>query len=207
MHYMSKAWSGQPWHSGQVLRATLPGLTLGMACNALGYLALAFTPFPALTQVAVFSVAGLLGAWLSTLCCLPWLLRKQQRMWPWQRPLLWMQTLLNWHRQLTVKVASHWWLLLAAVFVVIGLSRLQIQNDLRQWVVAQPELLQQARQIGELTGQQPTSQFFLVHGATEQQTLARLELLVNQLELFKQQGYLDSYQFRSGCAGRFAGAA
>lgn len=194
MHYMSKAWSGQPWDSGCILRATLPGLSLGMLCNALGYLALAFTPFPALTQVAVFSVAGLLGAWFCTLCALPWLLRGEHSLRPRQYPLRWMQLLLDRHRCLTGKLAGHWWLLLAAVFVVIGLARLQVQNDLRQWVVLEPELLQQAQQIGELTGQQPASQFFLVHGRGQQQTLERLQALLVQLDSLVQRGQLGGYR-------------
>lgn len=194
MHYMSKVWSDQPWDSGRVLRATLPGLTLGMACNGLGYLALAFTPFPALTQVAVFSVAGLLGAWLCTLCCLPLLLSGNSSMQPWQRPLQWMQTLLGWHRHVTGRLAGRWWLLLAVLFAAGGLSRLQVQTDLRQWVALDAGLLQQAQRIGELTGQQPTSQFFLVYGGSEQQTLSRLQQLLQQLELFRQQGYVQGYQ-------------
>ena len=194
MHYMSKAWAGQSWHSMQVLRVTLPGLSLGMACNAIGYLALAFTPFPALSQVAVFSVAGLLGAWLCTVCALPLLLDGRRALRPWQRPLRWMQQLLDWHQQLTRHVAGHWWLLAAVVFVGIGFTRLQVENDLRQWVSPEPQLLEQARQIGELTGQQPTSQFFLVQGDDERQVLQRLQLLLEQLDSFKQQGLLTGYQ-------------
>lgn len=194
MHYMSKAWAGQSWRSMQVLRATLPGLTLGMACNAIGYLTLAFTPFPALTQVAVFSVAGLLGAWLCTVCALPLLLDGRRALRPWQQPLRWMQQLLDWHRQLTRRIAGPWWLLAAMLFVVIGFARLQVENDLRQWVAPEPQLLEQARQIGELTGQQPTSQFFLVQGDAERQVLQRLELLLEQLDSFRQQGLLTGYQ-------------
>lgn len=194
MHYMSKAWTRQSWHSMQVLRATLPGLTLGMACNAIGYLALAFTPFPALSQVAVFSVAGLLGAWLCTVCALPLLLDGRRALRPWQQPLRWMQCLLDWHRQLTRRIAGPWWLLTAVVFVGIGFARLQMENDLRQWVSPEPQLLEQARQIGELTGQQPTSQFFLVQGDDERQVLQRLQLLLEQLDSFRRQGLLSGYQ-------------
>ena len=58
-HYLSKSWSNaegrESWSSWGALRATLPGLSLSLGTNLIGYLALAFTPFPALTQVALFS--------------------------------------------------------------------------------------------------------------------------------------------------------
>jgi predicted exporter len=69
LHYLSKSWSLKPWHSWPALRLTLPGLTLSLITSAIGYLALAWTPFPALTQIAVFSAAGLLGAYLARCAC------------------------------------------------------------------------------------------------------------------------------------------
>ena len=75
LHYLSKGWSLRPWHSWTALRLTLPGMTLSLATSCIGYLALAFTPFPALTQIAAFSAAGLLGAYLCAVCLLPALLQ------------------------------------------------------------------------------------------------------------------------------------
>jgi len=74
LHYLSKSWSLKPWRSWPALRLTVSGLTLSLITSAIGYLALAWTPFPALTQIAVFSAAGLLGAYLSAVCLLPALL-------------------------------------------------------------------------------------------------------------------------------------
>lgn len=71
LHYLSKSWTLQPWHGRHALGLILPGLALALLTNLIGYLALAFTPFPALTQVAVFSAAGLLGAFSAPpACCL-----------------------------------------------------------------------------------------------------------------------------------------
>ena len=64
-----------PWRSWPALRITLPGLSLSLATSCIGYLALAWTPFPALTQIAIFSAAGLVGAYLSAVCLLPALLK------------------------------------------------------------------------------------------------------------------------------------
>ena len=61
-HYLSKSWGQRDWHSWSALRATLPGLSLSLGTNLLGYLALAFTPFPALTQIALFSAYAHMSA-------------------------------------------------------------------------------------------------------------------------------------------------
>ena len=36
LHYLSKSWTLQPWHSHRALRLTLPGLFLALATFALG---------------------------------------------------------------------------------------------------------------------------------------------------------------------------
>lgn len=85
LHYLSKSWSLKPWRSWPAVRLTLPGLSLSLATSCIGYLALAFTPFPALTQIAIFSAAGLVGAYLSAVCLLPALLNGmtlQPAQWP-----------------------------------------------------------------------------------------------------------------------------
>lgn len=194
MHYLSKAWVIQPWDARRVLRLTLPGLTLGVLSNAVGYTALAFTPFPALSQVAVFSVAGLIAAYWCTIACLPRFLSYPQAVQPWRQPLFWMQRLLMWHKALFSRVNR--WLLLAVVlaFTLLGFNRLELHDDLRQWISPAPELLRQAQQIGELTGQQPTSQFFLVQAATEAELFARLTALEDQLDKQIMAGALTGYQ-------------
>ncbi|MDM7857547.1 MMPL family transporter [Thiopseudomonas acetoxidans] len=194
MHYLSKGWVMQPWHSAKVLRATLPGLTLGVLSNAIGYVALAFTPFPALSQVAVFSVAGLLAAYVCTICCLPWLLAKPDAVQPWRLPLAWMQRLLTWHKAIFTRLNGYALAFVLLIFVVVGFAQLQLHNDLRQWVVPAPELLEQAQRIGQLTGQQPTSQFFLLQGADEPQLIERLSSLQQQLDQHVAQGDLSGYQ-------------
>ena len=193
MHYLSKAWTLQPWRSWAVLRTTLPGLSLGVLTNAIGYLALAFTPFPALSQVAIFSVAGLVAAYVCTVCCLPWLLRYRQLQ-PWQQPLVWMQVFLNWRTALLRRVSSGRLLLALLVFALAGVMQLNRHDDVRHWVSASPALLEDAQRIAKLTGYQPTSQFFLVQGADVEQLLGHLQTLETGLQRLQQAGHLRSYQ-------------
>ena len=192
LHYLSKSWSLKPWHSWPALRLTLPGLSLSLATSCIGYLALAFTPFPALTQIAVFSAAGLIGAYLCAVCWLPALL-KGVDLRPAQWPLAMAQGLLNVRAGLLARVPSPVLLALLALFCGSGLWHLQVKNDIRQWVGTSPELLEQAQAIARITGYQPTSQFFLVRGEDQPQLLAREQALTQRLDALVASGKLHGY--------------
>jgi predicted exporter len=196
-HYLSKSWSNvegsEGWSSWGALCATLPGLSLSLGTNLIGYLALAFTPFPALTQVALFSAAGLIAAYLCSVCLLPaWL--HGLRLSPSPQLLSFSQRLLASRARLLAKIGSAPLLALLLLFCAGGLWQLHTQNDLRQWLGQEPELLAEAQRIAELTGQQPTSQFFLVRAANPQQLLERQAALSQRLDQAVQNGQLRDYR-------------
>ncbi|MHC8404601.1 MMPL family transporter [Pseudomonas sp. TMB3-21] len=200
LHYLSKSWSLKPWHSWPALRLTLPGLTLSLITSCIGYLALAWTPFPALTQIAVFSAAGLIGAYLSAVCLLPALL-KGADLRPAQWPLQISECLLGIREALLKRISTPALLALLIAFCVAGVLQLESKNDIRQWVGAPQQLTDEAQTIARITGYQPTSQFFLVRAADEQQLLERLSALSERLDqlvnLEKLQGYLSLDQLVS----------
>lgn len=200
LHYLSKSWSLQPWRSWPALRLTLPGLSLSLATSCIGYLALAWTPFPALTQIAVFSAAGLVGAYLSAVCLLPALLSGMDLR-PAQWPLQVAECLLGIRESLLKRLPSPALLVLALLFCAGGLWQLQSKNDIRQWIGAPSQLLQEAQAIARITGYQPTSQFFLVRADNQQQLLERQAALSQRLDqlvnMDKLQGYLALTQLVS----------
>ena len=200
LHYLSKSWSLKPWRSWPALRLTLSGLTLSLITSAIGYLALAWTPFPALTQIAVFSAAGLLGAYLSAVCLLPALL-KNVELQPAQWPLRLAERLVQLRENLLEHVRTPVLLALLIAFCAGGLVQLQSKNDIRQWVGAPQRLTDEAQTISRITGYQPTSQFFLVRGANQQELLERQAALSERLQqlvnLDKLQGYLALDQLLS----------
>jgi len=180
LHYLSKSWGGR-WQSWQALKATAPGLGLSLASNLIGYLALAFTPFPALTQIALFSVAGLLAAWLCAVCLLPACFQTLHLAPP--PALLALCTgLLGWRTRLLQNIGQ--WPLVVLLLIAIGggLWQVNVDNDPRQWLGRTPQLQIEAQKIAALTGEQPTSQFFLVRAANEAQLLERQAALAQQLD-------------------------
>lgn len=193
LHYLSKSWSLKPWRSWPALRLTLSGLTLSLVTSTIGYLALAWTPFPALTQIAVFSAAGLFGAYLSAVCLLPALLNNLELR-PAQWPLKLAERLVTLRERLLERVRTPVLLALLIAFCAGGLMQLQSKNDIRQWVGAPQQLTDEAQTIARITGYQPTSQFFLVRAANQEQLLERQAALSERLQqlvnLDKLQGYL-----------------
>ena len=203
LHYLSKSWSLKPWRSWPALRLTLPGLSLSLATSCIGYLALAWTPFPALTQIAVFSAAGLIGAYLTAVCLLPALLNNVELR-PAQWPLDLAERLLGWRDVLLQRIGTPILLGLLLVFCAAGLWQLTTKNDIRQWVSAPPALTDEATTIARITGFQPTSQFFLVRGKDQQQLLERQAALAQRLDqlvgLEELKGYLSLNQLVASAA-------
>ena len=192
LHYLSKSWSMNPWRSWPALRITLPGLSLSLATSCIGYLALAWTPFPALTQIAIFSAAGLVGAYLSAVCLLPALL-KGVELRPAQWPLRIAECLWLVRESLLKRVPSAALLALLLLFCAGGLWQLSSKNDIRQWIGAPPQLLQEAQAVARITGFQPTSQFFLVRAENQQQLLERESALGQRLDQLVNMGKLQGY--------------
>lgn len=192
LHYLSKSWGLQPWRATDALRRVLPGLSLALATNLIGYLALAFTPFPALTQVAIFSAAGLLGAFFCTLCLVPRLLNAPLR--PWPAAVGFAERWLAGRDRLLGRIGTPWLLGALLLFCAGGILQLNFKDDLRQWIAAAPDLQRQAEQVGEIVGYQPTSQFLLVRAANEEALLDLERQLRGLLDQLVAQERLGGYQ-------------
>lgn len=191
LHYLSKSWTLQPWHSHRALRLTLPGLLLAVMTNVIGYLAMGFTPFPALSQVAVFSAAGLVGAFACATCLLPWLLNAPLQ--PWAAPLGWATRWLKLRDALRQRIPTPWLFAAFTLFCAGGVLQVSFKDDLRQWVSRAPALQEQAERIGEITGVQPTSQYFLVRAASTDELLANQEELGMRLDTLIEERKLHGY--------------
>ena len=189
---LSKRYGMPAWRAPEAARAVLPGLTISLGVTLVGYLALLFTPFPALMQTAVFSAAGLLGAYAFTVCELPHLWRD------WQprefTPLLQGATALLHRLRVWASRGSLPWLAVGiALLCAGGILKLRTQDDLRQWLALPDDLTQQARQIGELTGIAPASQFFLVRAPDTDTLWQRQADLGARLDKLTASGKLDAY--------------
>ncbi|WP_176461478.1 MMPL family transporter [Bordetella genomosp. 1] len=201
LHWLGKSYGMADWHAHTAMRRVLPGLTISLAATLVGYVALAFTPFPALTQTAVFSAAGLAASYAATVLLLPALLpRLRPRPWP---------ALARASARLLAGVARArraprplraLALLLALGLCAAGILRLDMRDDLRQWLSVPPGLVAEARQIGAITGVMPTSQFFLVRAPDADTLLERQAALAARLDPLVAAARLQGYDALSQAA-------
>ncbi|NML42585.1 hypothetical protein HHL11_02410 [Ramlibacter sp. G-1-2-2] len=179
IHYFASR-QGQPWARPRTLmRSLLPGLVLALSTSVLAYLALGLAPFPGLRQMAVFSAAGLLAAFLTAVCWFPLLDRHAPRDTRFAARIRdslarypsWRNTRLAW------SIAA-----VLAVLSLIGLVRLHASDDVRDWQGSPPALIQAQIKIGRLLGTPSVAQFYLVRGASPQEVLEREEALKERLD-------------------------
>ena len=161
-----------------MLARQIPVVSLAMATTVLGYALLALPPFPGLRQIAVFSGVGLVAAFVTVLWWFP-LLDGSGRMAP-TRFADWLGS----RRKLWPSLKGRGLaalLLVSAVLVVAGGSRLRVDDDIRQLQSTPAHLVAQQREFARLMQAPSLAQFFVVQGRSEQEMLEREEVLTAQL--------------------------
>jgi predicted exporter len=185
--------AGAGWEPMAGLRRIAPGLTVALATSLLGYGALLLAPFPALSQIALFAIAGLSAAWLSVFLLLPALLARPNRRDP-AAAVSGARNVLNWwrrhlHRRRCLLLGG-----LLLIAAVPGWLQLAGNDDVRLLITRPPSLVAQEEHIRELTGFGNSSQFFLVEGPTPEAVLAAEETLTARLDALVAQDRISGYQ-------------
>jgi len=172
-YFSSRA--GRPFSERFVMLAEqAPVMWLAMLTTAIGYALLALTPFPGLRQIAVFSVTGLLAAFITTLWWFPLLDRGEMPFTPFSRWLGSQRA--RWPTLGRNRVT------LVAGLVTLGLLmggglRLHANDDIRALQNSPPDLIAQQRAVGVLLDLPSPAQFYLVRAESEEQVLQREEAL------------------------------
>ena len=181
--------------STALLKRLMPGLVLTLLAAVIGYMGLAFTPFPGLRQMALFSALGLIFAWMTVVCWFPLMISGG--------------TLKSGALVRTYGNAlKHWPLLrmnkatfaLVAIFIVlaaIGFSRLGANDDIRLLQNPPKHLIDDQIKLSMLLDAPTPVQFFLVRGATSEIVLQREEALKKRLDTLIAQRKINGYQAMS----------
>jgi predicted exporter len=192
-YFAARLSAGRDWDPRAGLRAVFPGVTLAVATSVLGYGALGFAPFPGLRQIALFSIVGLIAAYLTVVLLLPAFARQPAT----RRP------------ERMLRAAARFWrwcdgwrngrgrAIVIAVLVaasIPGWMRLTADDDIRLLINPVRELLTQEAAIRQLTGFTQSSQFFVIDGISRDEVLEREERLTARLRQLMQQGTLGHYQ-------------
>ncbi|MFL6627018.1 MAG: MMPL family transporter, partial [Vitreoscilla sp.] len=175
----------------RLMGTLLPGLALALVTSVLGYVALGLPPFPGLRQMALFSVVGVAGAFVTTVVWFPWVDRGAVRA---TRFSAWIVD--GYTRYPRFGATRRTWIVHAVLVAAcaLGIARLKVDDDLRQLQGAPRSLVDTQREIGRLLGLAAPSQFFVVRGTSADDVLRREETLKARLDARVARGELAGYR-------------
>ena len=178
--------------STQLLRRLLPGLVLTVVTTMIGYFGLIFAPFPGLRQMAIFSVLGLIFAWLTVVFWFPALVSSSSARTasPAQR---YSASFARW----PVWSANRPMLLAAVLFgaiAALGLSRLGVNDDIRLLHNPPKNLIDDQVKLSRLLDTPSPIQFYIIRGTTPEVVLQREEMLKQRLDPLIEEHIINGYQ-------------
>lgn len=179
---------GQQHSISQIVGGIRPGIVLAMLSTCLGYSLLIGVQPELLTQLAIFTIAGLLAATVTSLTVLPYCLQRLAKPSA-KRSRLFSNGSIAKSVSLPRKFQAPLILVIAAA-AVISLSQLEADNDPRGFY-AQPDIPSNKQAQATASGFQ--NQFLLVHGDSEQDLLKNLSKVEQRLEVMRQAGGLGHY--------------
>lgn len=189
-HYLTeRLMNKNEWNPDIALKNIFNAISLGLITSLVGYLGLLITPFPGLQQLSLFSIVGLLSAYLTVVLCYPVLANTPSRI---KKPNLFL--LKGWlglweHKLLRIMLP-----ITLTFFALIGLTQVYFDDDIRQ-LQAMPETLKtQEKLIKNITGLGNDQQLLLVKANSEEVLLQRLELLSLQFNQWQEEGLIGNVQ-------------
>jgi predicted exporter len=162
------------------IHRVLPGIALAMLTAVVGYLTLLASPLPGLHQVAVFSAIGLCAAFCTVALWFPLLDRTRPR--PMATTLAqWADDWWSWWHEPKFRRPRFAALVLLVLIGVVGLTRLEAEDDVRRQQALSPTLLAEQAAVLRLTGFDQSTQFYTVEAENTDQALHREEALGERL--------------------------
>lgn len=180
LHYLTEHYKdSDKLSSRQCMQRVFAGITMAMITSAIAYAAIGFAPFPVLRQIAVFSCAGLFMAWFTVVSLYPSLMPTALFSHP--RYLQWSEKTDHFLRHLFDGKFRRSVLFLAALAMIPSILNIQANDDLHLLQAPEPSIATMEKRVQALAGLQPSTQFFLIEGATQEQLLQRSEQLESWL--------------------------
>ena len=181
------------WTPVEAVQHVGGAILLGLITTLIGYVVLILVPFPGLKQIAVFCAVGLAVGCGCVLCLYPVLASPGRKAPPMFGPRIGVAIddfMARWRwTPLRVGVAT-----VAAAAVLFGLTRAQIQDDVRALQQSPPELVRDEQRVRELLGSGVETRFYLVTGESEQALLGNERALTRQLDRLIARRAISSYQ-------------
>lgn len=173
-----------------ILTPLLPSLFMGLMTSILAYFFLSFTPFPAFKQISVFSMVGLISAWITSILLLPRLPALNAQ------PALKQLYFLGHIRE---KIVAHSLRRRAVILVVVlvsllGLSQIRFNDDIRNLQTADSQLKATDQRIRQSFAQNQGTDYFIVTADNPVMLAQHESQLLHHLQQLQHQGKIEAVQ-------------
>ncbi|MDO6640286.1 MMPL family transporter [Shewanella sp. 5_MG-2023] len=182
-HFYCEKINQQQRSASDIIGSILPTLSLALLTSGIAFIAIGFTPFPGMQQVAIFCAAGLFGAYLTLVLAYPALANHTLASSSILQPLA--QRYLSWLRHFSCQTdaakpqkSNKATIISIAALVIIaiaGLSQLTTNDDIRNLQQSPEAITAEENQLRQLLSGGTDNQFVLVSAASEQGLLTELE--------------------------------
>ncbi|MBI2255692.1 MAG: hypothetical protein HYU58_13810 [Proteobacteria bacterium] len=193
IHYSATVFDPSRPTTWQRLHEVLPGISLGLVTTLIGYLILLWAPFPALRQVAVFSIVGLSVSFFTVVFWFPFLDRGEAP--GYGRHLLGLANVFwrIWEDPRLRRLCRMVLLILIGLGAV-GVLQLGTSDDVRRMQSLDPTLLAEQADLQELTGTGGAIQFVTVEAADDEAALQLGEDVGRTLDELQAQNALAAHR-------------
>lgn len=168
-------------------------LALGALTTIVGFAVLGASPFPALVQIATFSAVGVAAALVATLTIVPHLVRDDEPPAPFLTRTA--DALAKFvgvlHRKPTL---ARWMLGAAAAFSVVGIYRVEWQDDLTALTVPDPAIAAEDARVRQRITSLDTRRVVVALGTDEENSLQINDRIAGALDAAKAAGEIDGWQ-------------
>lgn len=184
-HYFSSA-----VHHRRPLPHIFIAILMGLVSSIIGYIALFMAPFPGLQQMAIFCIAGLIGAFLTVSLLFDVFQYKVSTPGPFI-------ALLTGHQSFSRKLAHPaLFIILLGLPVFAGYLLLdtdRANDNIRQLQAAPQQLTDQEAELTRIISAPATNQFFLVRAESDEQLLQTLSQYNDDLDELVSRKVIDQY--------------
>ena len=179
-----------PWAR---LRKVLPGISIGLLTTLIGYAIMLLAPFPALRQVAVFSIVGLTASFFTVIFWFPYFDRGSA---PSYAGRMLQVADIFWRLWEDPRLRRLCWASLGVLLVLgaIGFSRAVVDDDVRRMQSLSPSLLAEQAAIERLAGSSGAPQFVAIEAADDEAALQLGEQVGAVLDKLVEQGALVAHR-------------
>lgn len=196
LHFFAEIIEESNLDSTNIIKKILPGITMGLITSVIGYFALLATPFPSLQQISVFSIFGIIAAYLSVLFLYPkfYKISKNKRENNYRFYHLTKNTITKIKNRKKHPLRNFGIISIILIISLPGIFKLKPSDDIRSFFTTSQELIEREKFTQEVLGQNIGTQFFLITAKTQEKMLEKEEDISKNLKKLIENNTITGYQ-------------